>query len=60
MLDEPATARALARYLYRGFTCGALDETEVVDSTGLDGNALAALARPKSDTEHLTDQRSAR
>ena len=60
VLDEPATARALARYLYRGFTCGALDETEVVDSTGLDGNALAALARPKSDTEHLTDQRSAR
>jgi citrate lyase beta subunit len=60
VLDEPATARALARYLYRGFTCGALDETEVTDSTGLDGNALAALARPKSDTEHLTDQRSAR
>jgi citrate lyase beta subunit len=60
VLDEPATARALARYLSRGMTCGALDETELISSTGLDGSALAALARPKSDTEHLTDQRSAR
>ena len=59
-LDEPATARALARYIYRGFSCGALDETELITSTGLDGDALAALARPKSDTEHLTDQWSAR
>ena len=60
ILDEPATARALARYLYRGLACGALDEAELISSTGLDGSALAALARPKSDTEHLTDQRSAR
>jgi hypothetical protein len=60
VLDEPATVRALARYIYRGFGCGALDETELIASTGLDGDALAALARPKSDTEHLTDQRSAR
>ena len=60
ILDEPATARALARYLYRGLACGALDDAELINSTGLDGSALAALARPKSDTEHLTDQRSAR
>ena len=53
ILDEPATARALARYLYRGFACGALDETELVGATGLDSTQLEALARPKSDTEHL-------
>jgi hypothetical protein len=60
VLDEPATARALARYVYRGFACGALDEAELIAGTGLDADALATLARPKSDTEHLTDQRSAR
>jgi hypothetical protein len=58
--DAPATARALASYLCRGLACGALDEAELINSTGLDGSALATLARPKSDTEHLTDQRSAR
>ena len=30
ILDEPATARALARFLLRGMDCGALDESEVV------------------------------
>jgi citrate lyase beta subunit len=29
ILDEPATARALARFLLRGLDCGALDESEV-------------------------------
>jgi citrate lyase beta subunit len=29
VLDEPATARALARYLFRGLDCGALDAEEV-------------------------------
>jgi citrate lyase beta subunit len=29
VLDEPATARALARFLLRGLDCGALDEPEV-------------------------------
>ena len=29
ILDEPATARALARFLSRGLDCGALDETDV-------------------------------
>jgi citrate lyase beta subunit len=29
ILDEPATARALARFLLRGLDCGALDETDV-------------------------------
>jgi hypothetical protein len=61
ILDEPATARALARYLYHGFACGAVDESELLAGTGLDRKALATLARPKSDTEHLSlsNQRSA-
>ena len=29
ILDEPATARALARYLYRGYVCGAVDSAEL-------------------------------
>jgi citrate lyase beta subunit len=29
ILDEPATARALARFLLRGLDCGALDEEEI-------------------------------
>jgi citrate lyase beta subunit len=45
ILDEPATARALADFLVRGLECGALrgDET---DATGLDRAELTALARP--------------
>ncbi|MFY1671865.1 DUF6986 family protein [Plantactinospora sp. WMMB334] len=39
ILDEPATARALAGYLLRGLDCGALTEAE----TGYDRAALAAL-----------------
>lgn len=53
MLDEPATARALARYLYRGVVCGAIDEAELLDATGLTAARLELLARPKSDTEHV-------
>jgi hypothetical protein len=29
ILDEPATARAMAGFLLRGLDCGALDEDEV-------------------------------
>ncbi|MGA8846256.1 MAG: hypothetical protein WB471_06550, partial [Nocardioides sp.] len=50
VLDEPATARALARFLHRGLACGAVDEAEVRDSTGFTPEALAHLARPRSDT----------
>ena len=35
VLDEPATAKALAGYLRRGLVCGALSEDEVRDATGL-------------------------
>jgi hypothetical protein len=53
VLDEPATARALARYLHRGYACGAVAESELIEAARLDAGQLAALARPHSDTETL-------
>ena len=53
VLDEPATARALARYLQRGYACGAVDEAELTGSARLDPTQMEALARPRSDTESL-------
>ncbi len=44
VLEEPATARALAGYLIRGLDCGATDDAEVTDGCGLDRAALDALA----------------
>jgi citrate lyase beta subunit len=44
VLDEPATARALADFLLRGIDCGALSVDEVADATGLDTRAVMALA----------------
>ncbi|WP_043495483.1 DUF6986 family protein, partial [Streptomyces viridosporus] len=35
VMDEPATARALAGHLLRGLDCGALDAAEVAGATGL-------------------------
>ena len=43
VLDEPATARALAGYLVRGLDCGALDEHEVQAATGLGRTELDAM-----------------
>jgi hypothetical protein len=45
VLDEPATARALAGFLHRGLVCGALDAEEVHAATDLDESELAALTR---------------
>ncbi len=53
IMDEPATARALARYLHRGFVCGALDAAELTEASGATPAQLELLARPKSDTEQL-------
>jgi citrate lyase beta subunit len=44
VLDEPATARALADFLLRGTDCGALSTDEVAAATGLDTRALMTLA----------------
>ncbi|MGY1704351.1 DUF6986 family protein [Geodermatophilus sp. SYSU D00697] len=44
VLDEPATARALATVLLRGLDCGALDDAEVAAATGVDRAVLDGLA----------------
>lgn len=44
VLDEPATARALATVVLRGLDCGALDVAEVEAAAGLDRAVLDALA----------------
>ncbi|HSK36046.1 MAG TPA: aldolase/citrate lyase family protein, partial [Actinomycetota bacterium] len=45
VLDEPATAQALAGFLVRGLDCGALTSDEVTRRTGLDRAALDRFAR---------------
>src|SRR5215218_6071594 len=44
VLDEPATAKALANVLVRALDCGAADEAEVLGPLGLDRPALDGLA----------------
>jgi citrate lyase beta subunit len=56
VLDEPATLRALARYLQRGHDCGAIDEEELVEKTGITAEQMATLARPRSDTKGVVPQ----
>jgi hypothetical protein len=43
VLEEPATARALAGFLCRGLDCGAFSEAELVDLTGLGQAGLETL-----------------
>jgi len=43
IMEEPATARALAGFVGRGLDCGALTEAELAGSTGLDRVRLDAL-----------------
>ncbi|MDP9395387.1 MAG: aldolase [Actinomycetota bacterium] len=45
ILDEPATAFALASYLLRGLDCGAVDPDEVVTAAGVELGVLRSLAR---------------
>ena len=47
VLDEPATARALADYLLRALHCGAVDPAEAEAATGLGVGAITELARPR-------------
>ncbi|WP_017605121.1 DUF6986 family protein [Nocardiopsis alkaliphila] len=44
VMDEPATAQALAVVLARGLRCGALEEAEVVDACGIDAAGIETLA----------------
>ena len=48
VLDEPATARALASFLLRAVRCGAVPNTDAARDTGMDAAALSGLANPKS------------
>ena len=50
VLDEPATARALADFVLRGLDCGAMSHDEVRAATGLEAPALAALAHRTTET----------
>ena len=45
VMDEPATARALADFVVRGLDCGATDDAEVLALTGIDRARLDVLAR---------------
>ena len=45
VLDEPATAQALASYVLRAVDCGAATADEVLLDSGLDRDRLAALVR---------------
>ncbi len=45
VVDEPATAQALAAFLMRGVHCGAVDDTEVFAQAGVRRPTLDAMAR---------------
>ncbi|MGO1855005.1 MAG: DUF6986 family protein [Microbacteriaceae bacterium] len=47
VLDEPATARALAWFVLRGVQCGAIGVDEIRASIGIDVPELTALAHPR-------------
>ncbi|WP_018177472.1 DUF6986 family protein [Jongsikchunia kroppenstedtii] len=47
VMDEPATARALAAYLGRGLVCGAVTADELTAATRIDVATLQALALNK-------------
>ena len=48
IMDEPATARALARYIHRGLTCGAVEEEEVTSMAQISIDELVAIALNRS------------
>ncbi len=47
ILDEPATARALADLVVRALDCGAVRPDEVEEATGVGAAQLSDLARPR-------------
>ncbi|HXD29058.1 MAG TPA: aldolase [Arthrobacter sp.] len=44
IMDEPATAKALADFIHRGLACGALTEAEVESAVEIDVDQLRTLA----------------
>ncbi len=55
VMDEPATAQALAAFVVRGLHCGALDDDEVAAGTGVDRRTLEALAQRTPLPPPITD-----
>jgi citrate lyase beta subunit len=55
VLDEPATARALARFIYRGLVSGALHAQEVERAIGLSTPGLLRIAYPAKPAPPGTD-----
>ena len=53
VMDEPATARALASFIHRGVVCGALTAAEVEEAAEVDAATLRGLAlnRPSNSPE---------
>jgi hypothetical protein len=51
VLDEPATAKALATVVLRGLDCGALDDGEARTATGVE---RPELARPAGRSPRTT------
>ncbi|MCX4728216.1 aldolase/citrate lyase family protein [Streptomyces sp. NBC_01306] len=47
VMDEPATAKALSGYLLRGLDCGALDDAEVTQLTGLTRADMEGFSGPR-------------
>ncbi|WP_427005930.1 DUF6986 family protein [Pseudarthrobacter sp. H2] len=47
VMDEPATARALAAFVLRGVQCGAVGTEEVQARAGVELSQLTALAHPR-------------
>ncbi|KRE80842.1 DUF6986 family protein [Arthrobacter sp. Soil762] len=47
VMDEPATARALAAFVLRGVQCGAVGTEEVQALAGVEPSQLTALAHPR-------------
>ena len=53
VLDEPATARALARYLHRGYSCGALGAAELQAAIPLPQTSWRSCPDPSPDTDNI-------
>ena len=52
VMDEPATARALAAFVLRGVQCGAVGSEEVLARTGVELSRISALAHPRLATSN--------
>ncbi|WP_458111929.1 aldolase [Arthrobacter sp. R1-13] len=59
VMDEPASARALAAFVLRGLQCGAVGTAEVKLLAGLELPQLRSLAQPQTSLNSSTDSSTA-